>query len=498
MLLVKCLYFATLVCLSLADYWLERKTLIEDESSQMLGSDVVLNAREQVVNNYLMGIKLAEYDAGISEPAKFLPSRLFFDVRASVEKSKVFEFIRAIPKGGLLHGHETAMLSFERLYNMTYEKGLYACIVDGRLKLTFSHSQTRNQSCDWKLLEDLRNSNDTYDQLLRSQLTLHLADGGYNDINAVWSAFQNIFGTITPMIMYRPFLVKYVYEALKELYEDKVNYVEIRGVLSTVYEINGKEYSEIETAGIYRFAVEEFKRDHPDFIGAKFIYAPMRMATTEEVKKYVNTVNELKRTYPDFIVGFDLVGQEDLGQPLSNFVNELGNVSSGIDLVFHAGETNWYGASSDLNLFDAVLLGTKRIGHGFGAIKHPLVTKLIKDRNIAVEICPISNQVLMLVADMRNHPAGSLMARGVPVVVGNDDPTFWGTKGLSYDFYMMFMGIASRNADLRLLKKLAENSLTYSLLPEEEKAIALEKWNAAWNQFIDSTYANVVRNVMYF
>jgi len=62
------------------------------------------------------------------------------------------------------------------------------------------------------------------------------------------------------------------------------------------------------------------------------------------------------------VAGFDLVGQEELGRPLRDFVDELLTIPEDIDFYFHAGETNWFGASVDENLIDAILLGTKRIG----------------------------------------------------------------------------------------------------------------------------------------
>jgi len=36
-----------------------------------------------------------------------------------------------------------------------------------------------------------------------------------------------------------------------------------------------------------------------------------------------------------------------------------------IPFIFHAGETLGDGTEADNNLYDAILLGTKRIGHGF-------------------------------------------------------------------------------------------------------------------------------------
>lgn len=46
---------------------------------------------------------------------------------------------------------------------------------------------------------------------------------------------------------------------------------------------------------------------------------------------------------------------------------------------------------------DAILLGTHRIGHGFALSKHPALIDLIKERDIAIEVNPISNQVYIIV-----------------------------------------------------------------------------------------------------
>ena len=48
---------------------------------------------------------------------------------------------------------------------------------------------------------------------------------------------------------------------------------------------------------------------------------------------------------PKFFIGFDLVGQEDLGEPLINLAENLIQVKNLTDLqyFFHAGETNWQG-----------------------------------------------------------------------------------------------------------------------------------------------------------
>lgn len=43
---------------------------------------------------------------------------------------------------------------------------------------------------------------------------------------------------------------------------------------------------------------------------------------------------------------------------------------------------------------DAILLGSLRIGHGFALAKHPTLLQLVKERDIAIEVNPLSNQVI--------------------------------------------------------------------------------------------------------
>lgn len=116
--------------------------------------------------------------------------------------------------------------------------------------------------------------------------------------------------------------------------------------------------------------------------------------------------------------------------------------------------------------------------------------EIVKQKDIAIEINPVSNQVLKLVDDYRNHPASTFLSQNIPLVVSSDDPSFWEVAPLTHDFYMAFLGMASAGSDLRTLKKLAKNSLKYSSLNETEKADAFAKWQHKWDKFIADLIAN--------
>lgn len=477
----------------LCDYWTERADFIKNEESLGIGSKLILSRKEEVVNKLLMTAKRLELKTAFLHPESFPPARHFFESKHDIEKSAVFNFISKMPKGGALHVHDTSLCSLDYvLYNVTYRDNLYGCVTHSGIKLKFSSIKPNEDNLCWVSVKNMRStakSAKIFDDWLAQKLTL-VTDNPvekYPDINSVWKAFLGIFGTITPMITYKPVFMDYFYNALEEFYRDNVNYIEVRGTLPPVYDLDGKTYEPVQIIGILKQVADQFMKDYPEFIGIKYIFAPSRGVDNATMRNYIKTFNEIKSKYPEFVVGFDLVGQEDSGQPLAAFVDEL-SATNDVKFFFHAGETNWNGLSTDLNLIDAVLLNTTRIGHGYALVKHPSVLKEIKNRGIAVEVNPISNQVLNLVKDIRNHPGQIFFAENYPVVVSSDDPGFWGAKGLSHDFYQAFMGMMSAGSDLRTLKALALNSFNYNALSPADKGEAINKFTLIWDKFISDMY----------
>ena len=158
---------------------------------------------------------------------------------------------------------------------------------------------------------------------------------------------------------------------------------------------------------------------------------------------------QVKKAYPHLIAGYDVVGPEDLGRTLESLTPELlwfreacaaENVN--IPFFFHAGECLGDGDATDENLFSAILLGSRRLGHAFSLYKHPVLIDMVKEKQILVESCPISNEVLRYTASILSHPLPALLARGVKAALSNDDPALLGqeTSGLTHDFWQPLQG----------------------------------------------------------
>ncbi|XP_050353355.1 adenosine deaminase 2-A-like [Nymphalis io] len=484
--------FVFTVCYAtIDDYKAKRAKILRDEGLLSVGGSIQLTDKESTVNNCIMQHKFREVDYGFNNPQYYKFSRHFFTYKDDICLSKVYQIIKDMPKGAALHIHDMGILGPDYIMNLTYSDELYICFDKNNVKFKFS-DKTPKTPCksNWQLINEARKSSNStkFDMKLRKYFTLRVSnpDASYPSIKESWEVFMKYFGRVIGILTYRPIWEQYFYDVLLKFKNDNVMYLEVRSVLPNLYELDGTLYAPLITAKTYRKTIEKFKKDHPDFIGAKLIYAPSRSVNRSQMDEYLRLAKAIKADVPDIFAGFDLVGQEDLGSPLIEFIPQLTAASKDLNYFFHAGETDWYGTLTDENLIDAILLGAKRIGHAYALSKHPLLMKEVIDKGIALEVNVISNTVLSLVRDVRNHPLSNFFAQGMPVVLSSDDPGAWEADPLSDDFYVAFVGVASRLSDLRLLKQLAINSLTYSTLDADEKEKALDNFSLKWNTFVDN------------
>ncbi|XP_046383726.1 adenosine deaminase 2-like isoform X1 [Ischnura elegans] len=487
-------------------YWADRAKFLADEASKAVGSRISLTADEEVVNGLLMAAKRREISAGLSDASTFLPAKHFFEAKKDIEKSDVFRFIKDLPKGAALHGHDTSMASLAYVVNnLTHRADLYACVTPATTKglsevplklsaLRFSAPgppPISERCAEWTDVGQLRSrfGSDAIDRWFESYLSLVTANPRekYPNIDVVWEYFYRILDLVGGLVTYKPVFAEYYKRTLEEMRDDNVIYLELRGTLPKLYDLDGNQWEGSEVVKVYKEATDEFmENNRENFIGAKFIYNAPRLVNDSTADQQIQTMLDIHTKYPDFVAGFDIAGQEDKGRPLKDFVDRILTLPPSIKFFFHAGETDWQGLA-DMNLVDAVLLNTTRLGHGYAILKHPLVMQRVKEQGIAIEVNPISNQVLLLVNDLRNHPAAALLADDYPVVISCDNAMLWNSTALSYDFYEAFMGMTSADTDLRFLKRLAFNSIIYSSMNSVEKSQALFLWHTKWNQFISNT-----------
>ena len=448
-----------------AEYMRARQELSQAELAMRIGAGIELTPAEKEADRRLMSLKHDE----IERTRKNFPlaqSFLRSETRRLIDQSPILEIMKHMPKGGILHGHGLAMGDYHWLVkHATYRPDCYIfqgpedSRRNGALRIS-----PEPPGDGWRAVSELRQAADDvgeFDEGLYRSITLGEEDLSRPDI---WVEFGNCLirsGGLIRNEIYEDFCRK----LLRDLIAENVQYIETRSGLAN---------EEI---------IEEVRRDHPEF-RVKYIFSSPRSASRESLAERLGRALDMRAEDPASMIGFDLVEEEDATHTNLYFLNELlaaGREAGrrGIMLPFylHSGESNW---TENENVLDAILLGSKRIGHGLTLFKHPLLMERVKERDIAIEVCPMSNQVLGYVPDLRNHPAVLYIASGLPVVICPDDPGIWKAT-FSYDYYAAFM---AWGLDLKCLKQLAMNSLLYSAMEPEEKERALRYWREEWTKFI--------------
>lgn len=161
---------------------------------------------------------------------------------------------------------------------------------------------------------------------------------------------------------------------------------------------------------------------------------------------------------PNAIVGLDLAGNEETESPIetgSLFIKAKDNY--GLNITIHAGETG-----RTENIFTAINeFGADRIGHGTATSKSVELMDLLKDRDICIEVCPISNRLTNAVSEHESHPVASFIEHNVPFVLCSDNPSIHASS--LTDDYLEFIRETSKS---QVLHEMYERQKKYSFIKD--------------------------------
>jgi len=465
------------------EYYKSRGVLYAADSLLKDGFDVELNSKEMKLNSHLTSL---QKDYIKHSGPMFAPANYFYKYRNMIDTSEIYKKIQRMPKGALLHIHSTAMGDAEWLVkNASYREHCYFYNKENDLNNVYGSMyfyEDGKAPADWVPIKNLRAADPDFDNKLLKLLTFSAAD---ENSPVIWEDFEKIFTRMGGLIEYLPVFKDYLTDALTILLKDKVQHVEVRTSLHGLYDLEGKYYSYVEYAQVHSAVINELKAKYPQ-LTTKIIFAGWRGNSPEGVMNYINIAFDVKKAFPQLLTGFDLVGEEDAGHRTDYFLNEFFKKDSLEDVYdlklpfyFHDGEST---LPIDNNLYDAFLLRSKRIGHGINLFRFPTLEQIARDEKIPIEVCPLSNQILGYVANLRMHPASGYLNKGIPITISSDDPQIFNYRGLSYDFWTAYM---AWELDLRQLKKFALNSLVYSALEEKEKDEAIKYFLDEWDKWVN-------------
>jgi adenosine deaminase len=249
------------------------------------------------------------------------------------------------------------------------------------------------------------------------------------------------------------------YEAVADATHDNIEYLELR--VSPA----GKQIPPDEVMHNLVLGVERATRDYP--IQVRLLISIIR----EFGVKVAEEILELALAYHDRgVVGLDLAGHEET-HPGAPFAAVFWRArKAGLGITIHAGEVG--GAESVREAVE--ILGAQRIGHGVRAIEDHRVVRLLRERNIALEVCPTSNLQTGVTHAFTQHPLRDLYHLAVPVTINTDDPSISDTT-LTDEYLVAVMGMGLTVHDIQ---QMILNAARASFLPPDEKQALVQRFQS--------------------
>lgn len=165
--------------------------------------------------------------------------------------------------------------------------------------------------------------------------------------------------------------------------------------------------------------------------------------------------------YLDKIKAVGLDSSEE-GHPPEKFSRVFAKARElGLLTVAHAGEEG----PAEYILTAINELQVSRIDHGVNAINDPRLIEYLKQTQMPLTVCPLSNTKLKVFADMSRHNILELLTLGLCVTVNSDDPAYFGGY-MTENFEALAQSLAMNQTQA---KKLVENSIHASFCNQQRK-----------------------------
>lgn len=171
---------------------------------------------------------------------------------------------------------------------------------------------------------------------------------------------------------YHEFFEKILYKIFMVAIEETVFVLELRHIFGMLIDDDGNSLSVKDEMKIILRVLEKVQRDYPLFTIRLIILGLKILGEPHCLKALKNTAEG--QAISSLVVGYDMVNEEDFTPPILDFVKMIMEFRADQDdgkempVVLHAGESD---ERSNNNIVDAILLGSKRLGHGFALAKHP-------------------------------------------------------------------------------------------------------------------------------
>jgi adenosine deaminase len=221
-----------------------------------------------------------------------------------------------------------------------------------------------------------------------------------------------------------------VQDAFRNLKNDNVSFVEIRNsLLNIAKNIN---YTNTQTL---EWLIEDLENCSEKMsIKVGLILTVTRSSNSKkDLQRLLKAYEEIG--CPNIVKGLDLAGDENV--EIDKSIGELfkyAKETHNLGITIHAGETG-----KIQNIIEAVdFFHADRIGHGTAAGKNFATMKMLKEKQICLEVCPISNLLTNAVKSTERHPINKFLEYDVPFIICSDNPGIH-KKNLTDDYMAAYI-----------------------------------------------------------
>ena len=199
----------------------------------------------------------------------------------------------------------------------------------------------------------------------------------------------------------------------------------------------------------------------------------VRSSTQDEAMEVLDMIEE----NPQNIVSVDIGGNEPIFPPRPFAEAYKRAHGMGLHLVAHAGE-----AAGPKSIWDAIkYLDVERIGHGVTAREDPKLINYLKEKQIGIEMNPVSNLRTGVVKSIREHPIREFYDRGLLVTVGSDDPSLFHTD-LNNEYIQIHKHLGF---SIQELYQISLNGVKMAFIDDSRKKELTDTFNREYNRIID-------------
>lgn len=201
------------------------------------------------------------------------------------------------------------------------------------------------------------------------------------------------------------------FELFEDAAKENVKYLEVRfGPL--LHLEKGLTLDQVIASAVHGMKKAEMRFD----IKGNYILSLLRHMPKESMKSVIDAGEKYLNKG---VVAFDLAGGESSGFCHDFIPSAQYAKDKGYHVTIHAGEQG-----DGQNVYDAISqLGAERIGHGIYIKDHKKAYDLVKNKEIALELCPSSNIQTKAVDIFAHHPIKAFYQDGLPITINTDNRT---------------------------------------------------------------------------